>query len=71
MQSNSVADPFVMMIPRAGRNYIPILPWVSGGLEDCRLCGSAPTTWKAMQVGTVAAGRLGLRALLLLSPSST
>jgi len=66
--SNSVAEHVVMMILALVRNYIPSYNWVLQGGWNIADCVARSYDLEAMQVGTVAAGRIGLRVLRLLKP---
>ncbi|MDB5775011.1 MAG: formate dehydrogenase [Herbaspirillum sp.] len=66
--SNSVAEHVVMMILSQVRNYIPSYNWVINGGWNIADCVSRSYDLEAMSVGTVAAGRIGLRVLRLLKP---
>jgi formate dehydrogenase len=66
--SNSVAEHVVMMILALVRNYIPSYQWVIQGGWNIADCVARSYDLEGMQVGTVAAGRIGLRVLRLLKP---
>jgi formate dehydrogenase len=66
--SNSVAEHVVMMILALVRNYIPSYQWVIKGGWNIADCVARSYDLEGMQVGTVAAGRIGLRVLRLLKP---
>jgi len=66
--SNSVAEHVVMMILALVRNYIPSYNWVIKGGWNIADCVERSYDLEAMHVGTVAAGRIGLRVLRLLKP---
>jgi formate dehydrogenase len=66
--SHSVAEHVVMMILSQVRNYIPSYNWVVNGGWNIADCVSRSYDLEAMNVGTVAAGRIGLRVLRLLKP---
>jgi formate dehydrogenase len=66
--SNSVAEHVVMMILALVRNYIPSYSWVIKGGWNIADCVARSYDLEGMQVGTVAAGRIGLRVLRLLKP---
>jgi formate dehydrogenase len=66
--SNSVAEHVVMMILSLVRNYIPSYQWVVKGGWNIADCVARSYDLEGMQVGTVAAGRIGLRVLRLLQP---
>ncbi len=66
--SNSVAEHVVMMILAQVRNYLPSYNWVIKGGWNIADCVARSYDLEAMNVGTVAAGRIGLRVLRLLKP---
>src|SRR6201991_3203561 len=66
--SNSVAEHIVMMILGLVRNYIPSYQWIIKGGWNIADCVARSYDLEGMEVGTVAAGRIGLRALRLLKP---
>src|SRR6202043_1084096 len=66
--SISVSEHIVMMILALVRNYIPSYQWVIKGGWNIADCVERSYDLEGMQVGTVAAGRIGLRALRLLKP---
>jgi formate dehydrogenase len=66
--SNSVAEHVVMMTLALVRNYIPSYNWVIKGGWNIADCVARSYDLEAMNVGTVAAGRIGLRVLRLLKP---
>ncbi len=66
--SNSVAEHVVMMILSLVRNYIPSYNWVIKGGWNIADCVARSYDVEGMHVGTVAAGRIGLRVLRLLKP---
>ena len=66
--SNSVAEHVVMMILGLVRNYIPSYNWVIEGGWNIADCVARSYDVEGMHVGTVAAGRIGLRVLRLLKP---
>lgn len=66
--SNSVAEHVVMMTLALVRNYIPSYNWVIQGGWNIADCVARSYDLEAMNVGTVAAGRIGLRVLRLLKP---
>lgn len=66
--SNSVAEHVVMMILGLVRNYIPSYNWVTKGGWNIADCVARSYDVEGMHVGTVAAGRIGLRVLRLLKP---
>lgn len=66
--SNSVAEHIVMQMLSLVRNYIPSYQQVISGGWNIADCVSRSYDIEGMHVGTVAAGRIGLRALKLLKP---
>jgi formate dehydrogenase len=66
--SISVAEHVVMMILGLVRNYIPSYQWVVKGGWNIADCVERSYDLEAMQVGTVAAGRIGLAVLKRLKP---
>ena len=60
---NSVAEHVVMMILALVRNYIPSYNWVIKGGWNIADCVARSYDLEGMHVGTVAAGRIGLRVL--------
>ncbi len=66
--SNSVAEHVVMMTLGLVRNYIPSYNWVMKGGWNIADCVARSYDLEGMNVGTVAAGRIGLRVLRLLKP---
>ena len=66
--SNSVAEYVLMMILAQVRNYILSYNWVVNGGWNIADCVARSYDLEAMNVGTVAAGRIGLRVLRLLHP---
>jgi len=66
--SNSVAEHVVMMMLGLVRNYIPSYNWVIKGGWNIADCVARSYDLEGMNVGTVAAGRIGLRVLRLLKP---
>ncbi len=66
--SISVAEHVVMMILGLVRNYIPSYQWVVNGGWNIADCAARSYDLEAMQVGTVAAGRIGLAVLRRLKP---
>ncbi len=66
--SNSVAEHVVMMTLSLVRNYIPSYNWVIKGGWNIADCVSRSYDLEGMNVGTVAAGRIGLRVLRLMKP---
>lgn len=66
--SNSVAEHVLMQILSLVRNYIPSYNWVVKGGWNIADCVARSYDLEGMNVGTVAAGRIGLRVLRLLKP---
>lgn len=66
--SISVAEHVVMMILALVRNYIPSHQWVVQGGWNIADCAAREYDLEGMQVGTVAAGRIGLAVLRRLKP---
>ena len=66
--SISVSEHVVMMILSLIRNYIPSYQWVIEGGWNIADCVSRSYDLEAMEVGTVAAGRIGLAVLKRLKP---
>ncbi len=66
--SISVAEHIVMMILALVRNYIPSYGWVIKGGWNIADCVERSYDLEGMNVGTVAAGRIGLAALRQLKP---
>jgi formate dehydrogenase len=66
--SISVAEHVVMMILALVRNYIPSYKWVVDGGWNIADCVSRSYDLEGMQVGTVAAGRIGSAVLRRLKP---
>src|SRR5580692_4873243 len=66
--SISVAEHVVMMILALVRNYIPSYQWVIDGGWNVADCVSRSYDLEGMQVGTVAAGRIGSAVLRRLKP---
>jgi len=66
--SISVAEHVVMMILSLVRNYIPSYQWVIEGGWNIADCVSRSYDLEGMQVGTVAAGRIGSAVLRRLQP---
>jgi formate dehydrogenase len=66
--SISVAEHVVMMILSLVRNYIPSHDWVRKGGWNIADCVERSYDLEGMQVGTVAAGRIGLAVLRRLKP---
>jgi formate dehydrogenase len=66
--SISVAEHVVMMILALVRNYIPSHQWVIDGGWNIADCVSRSYDLEGMQVGTIAAGRIGSAVLRRLAP---
>jgi len=66
--SISVSEHVVMMILGLVRNYIPSYQWVVKGGWNIADCVARSYDLEAMNVGTVAAGRIGLAVLRRLKP---
>jgi formate dehydrogenase len=66
--SISVAEHVVMMILALVRNYIPSHDWARQGGWNIADCVERAYDLEGMQVGTVAAGRIGLAVLRRLKP---
>lgn len=66
--SVSVAEHVVMMILSQVRNYLPSHQWVLNGGWNIADCVRRSYDLEGMQVGTVAAGRIGLAVLRRLAP---
>ena len=66
--SISVAEHVVMMILSLVRNYLPSHQWVLDGGWNIADCASRAYDLEGMQVGTVAAGRIGSAVLRRLKP---
>src|SRR5260221_3348345 len=66
--SISVSEHVVMMILSLVRNYIPSYKWVINKGWNIADCVSRSYDLEAMNVGTVAAGRIGLAVLKRLKP---
>src|ERR1035437_8634905 len=66
--SISVAEHVLMMILSLVRNYIPSYQWVIAGGWNIADCASRSYDLEGMQVGTVAAGRIGAAVLRRLKP---
>jgi formate dehydrogenase len=66
--SISVAEHVVMMILSLVRNYLPSHQWVLDGGWNIADCVSRSYDLEGMQVGTVAAGRIGSAVLRRLQP---
>src|SRR5579871_2330925 len=64
--SNSVAEHIVMATLALVRNYLPSYDWVVKGGWNIADCVARSYDLGGMHFGTVAAGRIGLRALRLL-----
>ena len=64
----SVAEHVVMMILALVRNYIPSYEWVVKGGWNIADCVERSYDVEGMNVGTVAAGRIGLAVLRRLKP---
>src|ERR1700728_3244554 len=64
----SVSEHVVMMILGLVRNYIPSYQWVVKGGWDIADCVARSYDLEQMEVGTVAAGRIGLAVLRRLKP---
>ena len=69
--SISVSEHVVMMILSLVRNYIPSYKWVIDGGWNIADCVARSYDLEAMQVGTVAAGRIGLAVLRRLNRSTS
>ncbi|GAB3626653.1 formate dehydrogenase [Pandoraea terrae] len=69
--SNSVAEHVLMTTLALVRNYLPSNQWVLKGGWNIADCVSRSYDLEGMHVGTVAAGRIGLRVLRLLKPFGT
>jgi len=69
--SISVSEHVVMMILSLVRNYIPSYQWVINGGWNIADCVSRSYDLEAMEVGTVAAGRIGLAVLQRLISTSS
>ena len=67
-KSISVSEHVVMMILSLIRNYIPSYQWIIDGGWNIADCVSRSYDLEAMEVGTVAAGRIGLAVLKRLKP---
>ena len=67
--SISVAEHVVMMILSLVRNYLPSHRWVRDGGWNIADCVARSYDLEGMDVGTVAAGRIGLAVLRRLRPS--
>jgi formate dehydrogenase len=66
--SISVAEHVVMMILALVRNYLPSNRWVLDGGWNIADCAAREYDLEGMQVGTVAAGRIGSAVLRRLAP---
>ncbi|MGZ5054145.1 MAG: NAD-dependent formate dehydrogenase [Methylobacter sp.] len=66
--SISVAEHVVMMILSLVRNYIPSYQWVVKGGWNIADCVARSYDLEGMEVGTIAAGRIGLAVLRRLKP---
>jgi formate dehydrogenase len=66
--SISVSEHIVMMILALVRNYIPSYGWVIKGGWNIADCVERSYDLEGMNIGTVAAGRIGLAALRRLKP---
>lgn len=66
--SNAVAEHVVMSILALVRNFIPSHDWVLKGGWNIADCVSRSYDLEGMSIGSVAAGRIGLRVLRLLKP---
>src|SRR5918992_5474931 len=66
--SISVSEHVMMMILALVRNYIPSYQWVVKGGWNIADCVSRSYDLEGMEVGTVAAGRIGLAVLRRLKP---
>jgi formate dehydrogenase len=66
--SISVAEHAVMMILALVRNYLPAHAWVRKGGWNIADCVERSYDLEGMQIGTVAAGRIGLAILRRLTP---
>ncbi len=66
--SISVAEHVVMMILSLVRNYLPSHEWVRAGGWNIADCVTRSYDLEGMDVGTVAAGRIGLAVLRRLAP---
>ena len=69
--SISVSEHVVMMILGLVRNYIPSYQWVVKGGWNIADCVARSYDVEGMQIGTVAAGRIGLAVLRRLKPFDT
>jgi len=66
--SISVAEHVIMMILALVRNYIPSYTWVIKGGWNIADCVARAYDLEGMQVGTIAAGRIGLAVIKRLHP---
>src|SRR5882762_5688644 len=66
--SNSVAEHVVMMTLALVRNYIPSYHWILKGGWNIADCVERSYDLEGMNVGSVAAGRIGLAVLKRLKP---
>ncbi len=66
--SISVSEHVVMMILSLVRNYIPSYHWITKGGWNIADCAARSYDLEGMNVGTVAAGRIGLAVLRRLKP---
>ncbi|KMO83800.1 NAD-dependent formate dehydrogenase [Mycolicibacterium chlorophenolicum] len=66
--SISVAEHVVMMILSQVRNYLPSHQWVLDGGWNIADCVQRSYDLEGMQVGTIAAGRIGLAVMRRLAP---
>lgn len=66
--SISVAEHVAMMILGLVRNYIPSYQWVVKGGWNIADCAARSYDLEGMEVGTIAAGRIGLAVLRRLKP---
>ena len=66
--SISVAEHVVMMILALVRNYLPSHQWVLDGGWNIADCAARSYDLEGMQVGTIAAGRIGSAVLRRLKP---
>ena len=69
--SVSVAEHVVMMILALVRNYIPSYNWVIKGGWNIADCVARSYDLEGMHVGSVAAGRIGLRGVATIEAAST
>ena len=66
--SNSISVSVVMMILSLVRNYLPSHQWVLDGSWNIADCVSRSYDLEGMDVGTVAAGRIGSAVMRRLKP---